>query len=215
MNIFRLRDFISVLVYRAARGVFGSFGRRVRVVWPLRLVGVRYFHLADDVTIANAAYIAALPEFGIEPRLTIEPGARIGEFAHIVCTTEVTIGRQALLANRVFISDCSHAFKDVASPVLGQGLEAGKPVTIGAGSWIGENACIMSARVGEHCVVGANSVVIEDVPDRCVVAGMPARIIRRYSHDHGQWLPTNADGSFRAFGVAEGVTASTENERNG
>ncbi|MES2495408.1 MAG: acyltransferase [Pseudomonadota bacterium] len=197
MSIFRVRDYLSVLLYRIAAGLFGSFGRRVRVVWPMRLVGLKNMHLGDDVTIANMAYIAALREFDEEPRLSLGNGTRLGEFAHVVCTHSVTIGRDVLVANRVFISDCDHAYRDISISVLRQGLDKGRPVSIGDDSWIGENVCIVSASIGRHCVIGANSVVTRDVPDYSVVAGAPARIVRRYCADRQSWLPTDIDGAFR------------------
>jgi len=197
MNIFRVRDYLSVLLYRLAGGLFGAFGRRVRIVWPLRLVGLKYMYFGHDVTIANGGYVAALREFDETPRLSFGNGTRIGELAHIICTHDVSFGDDVLVANRVFISDCAHAFRDIDVPVLHQGLDKGRPVSIGAGSWIGENVCILSATIGRHCVVGANSVVTGDVPDHSVVAGAPARIVRRYCHSRGQWLPTHADGRFR------------------
>ena len=53
-------------------------------------------------------------------------------------------------------------------------------MSIGDNSWIGNHAAIIGCSVGRHCVVGANAVVTRDVPDYCVVAGSPARIIKRY-----------------------------------
>ena len=41
--------------------------------------------------------------------------------------------------------------------------------------------------VGKHVIVGANSVVTADVPDYCVVAGIPAKIIKRYNFDNNKW----------------------------
>ena len=53
-------------------------------------------------------------------------------------------------------------------------------IHIGRNVWVGRNVCIMPGVVlGNNVVVGANSVVTHDVPDNCVVAGAPARIIRQ------------------------------------
>ena len=200
MNIFRLRDLVSVLAYRLAAMFFGAFGRRVRVVWPMRLVGVRHMHFADDVTIANGGYLAALPEIGTTPKLTVGRGSRIGELSHIICAHSVTIGEDVLIANRVFISDCSHRFADPSVAVLHQGLEALGPVMIGDGSWVGENACIFGATIGKQCVVGANSVVMADVPDHCMVVGSPGRIVKRYCPQRQSWCRTDASGAFAEAG---------------
>ena len=54
-----------------------------------------------------------------------------------------------------------------------------KPTLIKKGAVIGSNATLFPVTIGENAVVGAGAVVREDVPDNCVVAGNPARIIKR------------------------------------
>ena len=55
-----------------------------------------------------------------------------------------------------------------------------KPVAIGDDVWIGGNCTILpGVTIGNNVVVAAGAVVTKDVPDNCVVAGVPARIIKR------------------------------------
>jgi acetyltransferase-like isoleucine patch superfamily enzyme len=61
-------------------------------------------------------------------------------------------------------------------------------VRIGSGSWLGANVVILpGTQIGEHVVVAAGAVVRGEVPDRCVVAGVPARIVRRWVEGQG-WV---------------------------
>jgi acetyltransferase-like isoleucine patch superfamily enzyme len=54
------------------------------------------------------------------------------------------------------------------------------PITIGNGSWIGASATVLAGvSIGSGAVVAAGAVVTEDVPDDVVVAGVPARIVKR------------------------------------
>jgi acetyltransferase-like isoleucine patch superfamily enzyme len=61
-------------------------------------------------------------------------------------------------------------------------------VRIGDGSWLGHGTVVLpGVTIGRHVVIGANSVVTDDIPDRCVAAGSPARVIRRWVEGRG-WV---------------------------
>ena len=193
---FRIRDYLSILFYRLIGGVFGSMGERVRIVRPLRIFGARYCHFEDDVVLQFGAYVAALKEHGDTPVLKIGARTMIGNHAHIVATRKVEFGRSVLTADRLFVADNRHTFEDPSTPIRDQGLTSLAPVMIGDGSWIGENVCVIGASVGTQCVIAANSVVNRDIPDRCVAAGAPAQIVRRYCDQRAAWFRTDSEGSF-------------------
>lgn len=88
----------------------------------------------------------------------------------------VTIGDDVALANEVYVMDTSS-----------HGIEGGEPkeapITIGDGSWIGARAIILpGVTIGRRVAVGAGAVVTKDVPDDVLVAGNPARIVRRLTY---------------------------------
>jgi len=61
-------------------------------------------------------------------------------------------------------------------------------VSIGDGSWLGHGVVVLpGARIGRHVVVGANSVVTGEIPDRSVAVGAPARVVRRHDPARG-WV---------------------------
>lgn len=191
---FRIRDYLSILFYRLLAPFFGSFGRRVRIVRPLRIFGARYCHFGDDSVLQYGAYILVLKTFEHSPTLSIGARTMIGNHAHIVATRMVRFGEGVLTADRLFVADNRHAFEDPSVPIRDQGLTQLSEVHVGDGSWIGENVCILGASVGRNCVIAANSVVNTDIPDRCVAAGSPARIIRRYCDHRGGWYRTTPEG---------------------
>lgn len=195
---FRLRDYVSVLAYRVfARPFFGRFGRGVRVVFPLRIVGAKHVELEDNATLQYGAYIAVLPSpESRAPVLRVGAGTLVGNFSHIICTRRIDIAEKVLIADRVYISDNLHDYRDITRPVMDQPLRQTADVHIGAGSWIGENVCIVGARIGAHCTIGANSVVTRDIPDHTVAAGAPAVPVRRYCHETARWRRTDALGAF-------------------
>jgi acetyltransferase-like isoleucine patch superfamily enzyme len=196
MIIYRIHDYISVFFYRLIRFWFGSFGKRVRIVRPRYIGAARRVFLGDDVALQEGAYVVVEPRHSSNARLEIGAGTKIGNWAHIVVTHSVVFEESVLLADRVYVGDNAHEYRDPRVPVIDQGLVALAPVRIGKGSWIGDNACIVGASIGEHCVIGANSVVTRDIPAFSVAVGCPAIPIKRFCFDSQAWRATAPDGSF-------------------
>jgi acetyltransferase-like isoleucine patch superfamily enzyme len=91
----------------------------------------------------------------------------------------VTIGDWTMVANGCFIGDAAHRFDDPDTPVPLQGFTSKGPVTIGENVWLGVNCVVTSGvTIGDRCVIGAGSVVTEDIPPHSIAAGAPARVIR-------------------------------------
>lgn len=122
-----------------------------------------------------------------EAKIVIGDHVVIGQFAHIICKEQIVIEETVLMADRIYITDCDHNYFDVNKPIMYQGTRKLKKVRIGEGSWLGENVCILGASVGKHSVIGANSVVINDIPDYCIAVGAPARVVKRYNKETDTW----------------------------
>jgi acetyltransferase-like isoleucine patch superfamily enzyme len=114
-----------------------------------------------------------------------EGNVRIGDKVvlggHVVVNAylDVEIGATTIVADAVHITDFDHTFADLDVPIKDQGISK-SPVRIGPNCWLGTKVTVVrGAWLGEGVVVGANSVVTGHIPDRCVVGGVPARLIRR------------------------------------
>lgn len=154
----------------------------------LRLDGKSNISIGERVIVQRMTWLAAVPLTGSsECSLKIGAGSVIGNFNHIYATGRITIGEQVLTADKVYISDNMHGYQNPDLPVMAQPVQQLRPVTIGDGSWLGENVCVIGASIGCHCVIGANSVVTHDIPDYSVAVGVPAKIIKKYNHKTKQW----------------------------
>lgn len=128
--------------------------------------------------------------FGKSDRLYIEPPFRcdygynieLGDnfYANYNCTildcAKVKIGNNVMFAPNVSLFTAAHPLDPEKR---NSGLEFALPITIGDNVWIGGNAVIMpNVVIGNNVVVGAGSVVTKDLPDNCIAAGNPCRILR-------------------------------------
>ena len=110
--------------------------------------------------------------------LSIGDGCSLGRFCQINAAQSVVIEDDVMIADRVFISDIDHVYRDRAQPIIAQGVHSKGPVRLKSGCWIGIGAVILpGVTIGCNAVVGANAVVTRDVPDFAVVGGIPARVL--------------------------------------
>ena len=126
---------------------------------------------------SEGAFIS--PPFYCDYGKNIEVGKNF--FANYNCTildvAKVKIGDNCQMAPNVAIYTAGHPIHPATRNSL---YEYGKPVTIGDNVWIGGNTVLCpGVQVGNNVVIGAGSVVTKDLPDWCIAAGNPCRVIRK------------------------------------
>src|SRR6266480_2461265 len=148
---------------------FAHIGKKSKLIAPMRLRNVHNIQIGKNVLINKYAFLLTLQEDkSVVPRLTSGDGSVIGYMNHITCIHEVKIGENVLTADRVYISDHSHGFSETTIPILKQPVVSKGKVSIGSGTWLGESVVVLSCTIGKNCAIGANAVVLSDIPDYCV-----------------------------------------------
>jgi acetyltransferase-like isoleucine patch superfamily enzyme len=169
-----LRDFVGTFWLRPS---FAACGRHSYIAFPVRILGP-----PDHIRIGSGVEIGpgTLIWVGGEGGISIGDGCRITSGLHLSAASRIILGRSVLIARNVSIVDNHHRRDDATTPILAQGLDRVAPVEIRDGAWLCSNSVVLpGVTVGRNAVVGANAVVVEDVPDHATAVGAPARIIRR------------------------------------
>ncbi len=176
--------YLFITKYLYARR-FKKIGKGSVIFAPMQFSDVRSVVIGRYAVIAHGAWLMGNSKNNIT--LKIGNGVHIGHFAHIIAKHSVTIEDNVLIADKVYITDCGHNYEDIVQPVLRQGVYHIGKVRIAEGSWLGENVCVLGAKIGRHCIIGANAVVTKDIPDYSVAVGIPAKVVKRYSFESGRW----------------------------
>lgn len=156
---------------------------------PTTIFNERYISIGNDTLIGPGVALSAGMVPGQEcltsPVVTIGDRCLIGKGSGIVGHFSITIGNDVWTGHHVYITDQNHGYTDVNIPISQQS-QPERPVSIGDGSWLGHGSIVLpGVTIGEHVVVGANSVVTHDIPAYSVAVGSPARVIRRYNPETG------------------------------
>ena len=167
--------------------------RDARPRWFVRLVAPLYQHRGRGSKIYPSVRMDTPPyrRFWLGKRSVVESyccvnnavgDVVIGDYSriglHSTIIGPVCIGSHVHLAQGITVTALNHNFADRDRRIDQQGIST-QPVVIGDDVWIGANAVILpGVTIGRHCVVAAGAVVTKDVPDYCVVGGVPAKIIK-------------------------------------
>jgi len=145
------------------------------------LTNPKSISIGRQVNIRKGARLEAVGDLTSScPKISIGDGTSAQFYFHCGAAESVIIGKNVLIAGRVYITDHDHVFEDSDLPAsLIDGLIS-SPVVIEDDVWLGEGCVILKGvRVGRRSVIGANAVVTRDVPPFSVAAGVPAKVIRR------------------------------------
>lgn len=184
----RLRDKVFTLLYRSS---FMKLASKSTLAMPFSVDGARFISIEKKVYVKPNAWFLAVEDSkysSTEPKLSIGENTYIGRNAHIVALKSVRIENSVLMGDNIYIADNFHQFDRVDVPYKQQGVGFKSEVIVGEGTWLGENVCVISSKIGKQCIVGANSVVLHDIPDYSMAVGSPAKVIKTYDHTSKKWV---------------------------
>ena len=170
---------------------YKNFGIGSIINWPTgNMYGERWISIGCDTMISAHVTLSAgmVPDQQMltDPVVSIGDRCLIGRGSAIVGHYRIDIGDDVYTGMNVYVTDQNHGYEDIKKPIGVQDPHD-DPVVIGSGSWIGSGAVILpGARIGEHCVVAANSVVRGEFQPNSVIAGVPAKVVR--THDGTKWI---------------------------
>ena len=162
--------------------------------WFMRLLAPLYQHRGKHSVIHRSARMDTPPYrlFSLGEYSVIESFACINNAVgdvvigdhtriglHNTIIGPVEIGNNVNLAQGITVTALNHNFSDTNKRIDEQGVST-NPVTIEDDVWVGANAVILpGVTIGEHCVVAAGAIVTKDVPPHSLVAGVPAKVIKK------------------------------------
>ncbi len=184
--VIQLARFLVTTFYRGPlfQSRCASFGRNVTMDGPLPFVsGHVEIHIGDGCYIGGKVFISSA-------RLFEQPKLIVGERCSIGWNTSIVVNREVVIEDDVWLpSDCRISDSDghpreadLRVAKMPPDLKDIRPVRICKRAWIGNSTQIMKGvTIGEGAIIGANSVVISNIPPYCLALGNPAEVfIKNY-----------------------------------
>lgn len=179
---------LKLLYSRKQCKYLASYGNNISIAPKIRLYNPKYISVGSGCYFGPGCRIEAWDHYNdtkYEPQILIGDNVKINSTCHIGAINKVEIGRDCLLGSHVMIIDHSHGKSELAEAAKhpsDRDLYSKGRIEIGEKCWIAENVVILpGVKIGEGCIIGANAVVTKSFPAFCVIAGNPAKIVKRLS----------------------------------
>jgi acetyltransferase-like isoleucine patch superfamily enzyme len=159
--------------------------------------GMRRISMGRSVSIYGGLWLEAVQNYrgqSFAPKISIGDRVSFSKDVHVTCIERIDIGNGVLFGSRVYVSDHNHGRyagerqSHPDEPPAERELAPGGAVLIEDNVWIGDNVVIVGpARIGAGTIVAANSVVKGDIPPFMMIAGAPAKPIKRFDLELKVW----------------------------
>lgn len=190
VNNFVVHKAMIIVTFLKYKLRVGKLGHGVIIYKPLRFKEIKYLYMEESSRIYKGSRIECITKWGNEkysPIIKIGEKTSVEQFLHLTCANKIVIGKNVVISANVLITDINHSYEKIHMNAISQALEV-KEVSIGDYSFIGMGSKIMpGTKIGKNCIIGANSIVVGEIPDYCVAVGTPAKIIKKYNFEKKVW----------------------------
>jgi acetyltransferase-like isoleucine patch superfamily enzyme len=170
---------------------FGAIGKGSLIVCPFLSFNPKSIYLGENVGIFQNCWLDCVKEYAgkeYHPRLEIGDRTSVGSNAHIIACSRISIGKDVVIAQRVYITDNLHGYDEISTAITYQPLVHPGPVEIEDQVWLGEGVCVLpNITIGKHSVIGSNAVVTKSIPPYSVAIGVPAKVIKQFNQKTNSW----------------------------
>lgn len=189
----------SKLYSHIQRKSFKNLGHSFFISHDSKIKGQKFISIGNKFSAGEMLWIEAIDDyFGqkFSPKIEIGNNVSCSQNVHIAANASVFIEDGVLFGSRIHVTDHAHGnYRGIHQdspevPPLYRSLSAGLPVRIKANVWIGDGVVVLpGVTIGEGSVIGANSIVSNDIPPRVIAVGTPAVPIKRYCEHQKIWIP--------------------------
>jgi len=154
----------------------------------VQILGLKNIIIGSNTTIGENTLITINNRDTDKVKLIIGNNVYIGRNNFFTVGDVMTIGDYCIFGNNCSFISSNHNFSNPMMPYALSGATDSNKIEIGLNCWLGYNVSIIgSVKIGYGSIIGANSVVLKDVPPFSIAVGNPAKVIKVFNFNLNVW----------------------------
>lgn len=168
-------------------------GRDVYIHPSVQMLGQAHVSIGDNSCISEQTWLNVNHRVAGEVAIRIEDNCFIGRRNFFSSGKEIFIGPYVLTTVDCKFVSSSHVTENPLVPYIAAGTTSHQSIRVGANCFFGTGSMVLgNVSIGHGSVIGAGCLLTRDVPPFSIVAGNPARILKRYSFLKQEWIDNDA-----------------------
>lgn len=181
--------FFSYLRGFTYRKIFLNIGKNSYLSNKAQILGIKNLSIGSNTTIGDFSLITINNRESNSIKFVIGNNVYIGRDNFFTIGDLMRISDYCIFGNKCSFISSNHNFSNPYIAYSLSGATSSNNIHIGVNCWLGYNVSVIgSVKIGHGSIIGANSVVLKDVPPFCILVGNPGKIIKRFSFVTLTWV---------------------------
>jgi acetyltransferase-like isoleucine patch superfamily enzyme len=186
---------IYEIVSRFVKTILAIYYRRVNtsdaryIDRTVHVLGWRNVRIGRNSVVSEGGWLNVNHRSQTSIQIDIEDNCFIGRRNFFSSGALIRIGSYCLTGIDCKFMGSNHIYCDPFLPYIATGTTKEDTIDVGVNCWFGANVSVVGeARIGHGSIIGANAVIIGDIPAFSLVVGNPGRVIKRYDLEVRKWI---------------------------
>lgn len=179
------------------RAFTNNISKRSFLARGVQILGLENVKINDFVTIGENTLITINDRRNSEIKLTIGNNVYVGRDNFFSVGKSLLISDYCIFGNKCSFICSDHIFDNPMIPYSQSGASADKTIKIGVNCWLGYNVSVVGdVSIGHGSIIGANSLVLHNIPPFSIAFGNPCVVRKRYDFEKKEWVQVQNNQNF-------------------
>lgn len=176
------------LLYLLKKQKYKNIGKKTYIDKSVHIIGLKNIRIGTNNIISDDTWLNVNDR--TEGKIGIEIGNNcyIGKRNFFNSSAKITLKDYFMSGINCSLLGSDHLIDEPLKPYIHTGTTNDTSIYIGTNVWFGANVTVIGdVKIGHGSIIGANSLVLKDIPPFSIAVGNPAKVIKRYNFENKKW----------------------------